>query len=100
VVDKLSKYAHFVPLRYPYTASKVADLFVDNVYHLHDMPQSVVSDCDPVLTSSFWQEVFGSIGTQLKMSTAHHPETVGQTERVNQLIECYLRHFICAHPQH
>jgi len=100
VVDKLTKYAHFIPLRHPYTASKVAELFVDNIYKLHSMPQSLVSDRDPVFTSQFWQAVFKSTGTHLRMSTAHHPETDGQTERVNQSIECFLRCFISAHPQH
>lgn len=77
VVDKLSKYAHFIPLRHPYTASKVVEVFVDNVYRLHGMPKSLVSDRDPIFTSQFWQSVFKATGTQLKMSTASHPETDG-----------------------
>jgi hypothetical protein len=99
IVDKLTKYAHFVSLKHPYTASKVAELFADNVYRLHSLPQSLVSDRDPVFTSQFWQSVFRATGTQLKMSTSNHPETDGQTERVNQSIECYLRCFVSAHPQ-
>jgi hypothetical protein len=99
VVDKLSKYVHFIPLTHPYTANKVADLFVDIVYRLHGMPQSLVSDRDPVFTSKFWQCVFRATGTQLRLSTANHPETDGQTKRVNQSIECYLRCFISAHPK-
>ena len=63
------------------------------------MPGSLVSDRDPVFTSSFWQSVFRAMGTQLKLSTVNHPETDGQTERVNQSIECYLRCFISAHLQ-
>lgn len=54
VVDKFSKYAHFIPLSHPYTASKVAELFVDNIYRLHSMPQALVSDRDPIFTSIFW----------------------------------------------
>lgn len=100
VVDKFSKYAHFIPIGHPYTASKVAELFVDNVYRLHSMPLSLVSDRDPVFTSLFWQSAFRATGTQLKMSTANHPGTDGQTERVDQSIECYLRCFISSHPQH
>jgi hypothetical protein len=99
VVDKLSKYAHFIPLRHPYTASKVADLFVANVFRLHGMPGALVSDRDPVFTSTFWQSVFRATGTHLKLSTAHHPQTDGKTERVNQSIECYLCCFITAQPQ-
>jgi hypothetical protein len=100
VVDKLTKYAHFVPLRPPYTASKVAGLFIDNPFRMHGTPQSLVSDRDLVFTSHFWQSVIRATRTQLKMSTAHHPQTDGQTKRVNQSIACYLRCFISAHPQH
>lgn len=67
VVDKLTKYAHFIPLRHPYIASKVAELFVDNVYKLHSMPQSLVSDRDPIFTSQFWQALFRATSTQLSL---------------------------------
>jgi hypothetical protein len=100
IVDKFSKYSHFIPLRHPYTAIKVAELFVNSIYRLHGMPRALVSDRDPVFTSQFWQAVFRATGTELQLSTAHHPQTDGQTERVNQSIECYLRCFISAHPQH
>jgi hypothetical protein len=100
VVDKLTKYAHFLPLRHPFTASKVTDIFVDNIFRLHGLPLSLISDRDPIFTSQFWQSVFRATGTQLKMSTSNHPQTDGQTERVNQSIECYLRCFISAHPHH
>jgi transposase InsO family protein len=85
-------------LRHPYTATKVAEAFIDNVYKLHGLPQSLVSDRDPVFTSQFWQSIFKATGTQLRLSTANHPETDGQTERVNQSIECFLRCFISAYP--
>jgi hypothetical protein len=97
VVDKLTKFAHFIPLHHPYTAVKVAEVFLDNVYKLHGLSQFLVSDRDPVFTSHFWQAIFRATSTQLHMSTANHPETDGQTERVNQSLECYLRCFISAH---
>jgi hypothetical protein len=100
IVKKFSKYANFLPLSHTYTASKVAELFIDNVYRLHSLPKALVSDRDPVFTSSFWQAVFRSTGTHLKMSTVNHLETDGQTECVNQSIECYLYCFISSHPQH
>lgn len=99
VVDKLTKYAHFIPLRHPYTPTKVAELFVDNIYKLHGMPKALVSDRDPIFMSQFGQAVFRATGTDLKLSTANHPETDGQTERVNQSIESFLRCFIGSHPQ-
>jgi hypothetical protein len=77
IVDKFSKYAHFVPVCHPYTASKVAEVFVDNIYRLHGLPQSLVSDRDPIFTSTFWQSVFRAMGTQMKLSTTNHPETDG-----------------------
>jgi hypothetical protein len=77
VVDKLTKYAHFIPLRHPYTAPKVAKFFVDNVYKLHGLPRVLVSDRDPIFTSQFWQSVFKATGTELRMSMAHHPKTDG-----------------------
>jgi hypothetical protein len=98
VVDKLSKFAHFIPLKHPYTAIKVAEVFLDNIYKLHGLPQSIISDRDPVFTSKFWQAIFRAIGTQLRLSTTNHPETDGQTECVNQSLECYLCCFISAHP--
>jgi hypothetical protein len=98
VVDKLTKYAHFMPLRHPYTAPKVAEIFVDNVYTLHGLPRVLVFDRDPVFTSHFWQSVFKETGIELCMSTAHHPETDGQTKLVNQSIECFLCCFISFHP--
>lgn len=57
VVDMLSKYAHFLALTHPYTAKDVADLFLDNIYKLHGLPKSILSDRGPVFTSQFWQQL-------------------------------------------
>jgi hypothetical protein len=94
-VDPFTKYAHFVPLHHPFTATKIADVFMDTVHKLHSMPVALVSDRDKIFTSTFWREIFKRTGVSLRMSTAYHP----QTERVNQQIECYLRCFISAHPK-
>lgn len=99
VVDRFSKYGHFIPLAHPYTAAKVASLFVDFVFKLHSLPESIVSDRDPVFTSHFWRDLFKVVGTQLNMSTAYHPASDGQTERVNQCVETYLRCFVHACPR-
>ncbi|CAL9242305.1 unnamed protein product [Arabidopsis halleri] len=75
VVDRLSKSAHLVPLSHPYTAKKVAAKFMDAIVKLHGMPRSIVSDRDPVFVSLFWREFWKLAGTQLRMSSAYHPQS-------------------------
>lgn len=99
VVDRLTKYAHFLSLKHLYTAQDVADLFLREVYKLHGLPQSIVSDRDPVFTSQFWQTLFKSMGTQLKLSTSYYPQTDGQTERLNLCLESYLRAMTSNNPK-
>lgn len=99
VIDKFTKYGHFIPVKHPYNAIKIVEIFLDNVYKLHGMPSLIVSDRDPVFTSDFWQHLIKRTGAELNMSSAYHPETDGQTERVNQQVECFLRCFVSAHPK-
>lgn len=98
VVDKFSKYAHFLPLSHPFTALQVATLYMNNIFKLHGLPEAMVSDRDKVFTSHIWQELFRLLGINLRMSSAYHPQTDGQTERVNQCLETYLRCFLHACP--
>ena len=99
VVDRLTKYAHFLPLKHPFTAKSVAHLFFDNVVKLHGVPKTIVSDRDRVFTASFWQELFKLLDTKLHMSSAYHPQTDGQTERVNQCLEMFLRCVVSDSPK-
>ncbi|WVZ87398.1 hypothetical protein U9M48_034038 [Paspalum notatum var. saurae] len=94
VVDKFSKYAHFIPLSHPFTAMKIAMVYMDNIFKLHGLPQAIISDRDRIFTSTLWQELFRLSGTALRMSSAYHPQNDGQTERVNQCLETYLRCFV------
>lgn len=91
VVDRFTKYAHFLPLKHPYTAQSVSRTFLDNVVKHHGLPKSIVIDRDRVFLNAFWKELFKLYDVKLARSTAYHPQTDGQTERVNQCLEMYLR---------
>ncbi|GJX22266.1 putative nucleotidyltransferase, ribonuclease H [Tanacetum coccineum] len=91
VVDRLTKSAHFLPIRKNYGISKLAEIFRQEIVRLHGTPTSIVSDRDPKFTSRFWKGLQKAWGTRLKFSTAFHPQTDGQSERTIQTLEDMLR---------
>jgi ribosomal protein L21E len=99
VVDKLTKYAHFIPLAHPYTVETVAQAFVDHIVKLHGPPLLIISDRDRIFTSNMWKSIFKGLGVQLRYSSSYHPQTDGQTERVNQCLESYLRCMTFSEPK-
>jgi transposase InsO family protein len=80
IMDLFSKYAHFLPMSHPYTTTSVAKVFFDAIIKLHGIPESIVSDRDPVFTSKFWIELFTLSGIKLQLSSAIHPQSDGQSD--------------------
>jgi hypothetical protein len=91
IVDRLTKSAHFLPISMKWKIEQLAKLYIREIVRLHGVPTDIVSDRDSRFVSRFWSELQRAYGTQLKYSTAFHPETDGQTERVNQILEDMLR---------
>jgi len=94
VVDRLTKMAHFVPTTERMSAEGLAQLFRDNIWKLHGLPDSIISDRGPQFAAGIMKELNQMLGIDTKLSTAFHPQTDGQTERMNQELEQYLRMFI------
>ncbi|TPX37422.1 hypothetical protein SmJEL517_g00640 [Synchytrium microbalum] len=98
VVDRFTKNAFFIPCKESITAQETAELFFTNIFRQRGLPEEIVSDRGPQFKSAFWKSLFRILETKVKLSTAYHPQTDGQTERVNQTLEQYLRCF-CSYEQ-
>ena len=99
VVDRLTKMRHYIPCTAKETnkgtsAPAMAQLFLDHMFRLHGLPETIVSDRGPQFISSFWEYLTASLDIKRKLSTAYHPQTDGQTERANQDLENYLRRYV------
>jgi hypothetical protein len=94
VVDRLTKFAHFFSIARDFSAAQVAELFFREVFRLHGLPKTIISDKDSRFMSTFWQELFRLVGMTLTPSTSYHPQTDGQTEIVNKWVEGYLRNYV------
>ena len=98
VADKLSKAAHFILVKTTCKATNVADSFLKQVFWLHGIPKVIILDWDPKFTGNFWKYLFKGLNTTLNFSTSFHPQTDGQTERVNQVMEDLLRMYVKEQP--
>jgi hypothetical protein len=91
IVDRLTKVAHFIPVKTTYTEVKLAELYNSRIVCLHGVQKNIVSDRGTQFTSWFWQKLHESMDTKLNFSSAYHPQTDGQIERTNQILEDMLR---------
>ncbi|KAF8761609.1 hypothetical protein RHS01_00745 [Rhizoctonia solani] len=96
IIDSFSKFGHFIPTTKKVTSKGLAELFVSHVWKLHGLPVRTISDRGTTFTGKFLRALYQRLGVKPSFSSAYHPESDGQTERVNQFIEFYLRSYIAA----
>jgi hypothetical protein len=94
VMDRLTKFVDFFAISIDYIASEDADLFLREIFRLHGLPKTIVSDRDNRFMSTFWQKLFRLVGMALTPSTSYHPQTDDQTEIVNKWVEGYLQNYV------
>ena len=98
VIDKLRNSAHFIPMKSTYKSINIAEIFMKEIFKLHGIPKMVVSHRNIKFTSTFWKELFVGLDTNLNFSTSYHPQTDGQTEQTNQIVEDMLRMYVRMKP--
>jgi hypothetical protein len=98
IVDRLTKIAHFLPVKTDHPVAIYAQLYFSRILSLHGVPNTIVSDRGPQLVAKFWEALHKSLGIKLLHSSAYHPQTSGQTERVNQILEDMLRACVLEYP--
>ncbi|MCO5606597.1 hypothetical protein L7F22_060785 [Adiantum nelumboides] len=97
IICRFSKQAHFVPVRKKIKSDHMVKLFMHNIFKNHGMPQSIVIDRDPRMTSLFWKALFENMGTTLKFSSSFHPQTDGQSEEANSIVLYLLKCYVSEH---
>jgi transposase InsO family protein len=100
IVDRLTKTAHFLPVLTTYNANKYAEIYLDQIVRLHGIPKMIISDCGAQFVARFWEQLQQTLGTKLIRSSAYHPQTDGQTERINQILEDMLRACVIQYDKH
>jgi hypothetical protein len=98
IVDRLTKSAHFIPVHTCYRAEKYVELYISRILCLYGVPKTIISNRGPQFIAHFWEQLHASLGTHLIHSSAYHPQTDGQTERVNQIFEDMLRACVLNYP--
>jgi transposase InsO family protein len=91
IVDRLTKTAHFIVVHTTYSVQDYAELYIDQIVRLYGIPKTIISDRGTQFVARFWEQLHESLGTKLIRSSSYHPQTDGQTERVNQIVEDMLR---------
>jgi hypothetical protein len=98
IINRLTKSAHFIPVHTFYRAEKYAELYISRILCLHGVLKTIIFDRSPQFVARFWEQLHASLGTCLIHNSAYHPQTDGQTERVNQILEDMLRACVLNYP--
>jgi hypothetical protein len=98
VVDKLTKYSHFIPMNITHKTTNVANIYMSEVACLHGIPKMILYERDPKFTSKLWRGLFKGFKTNMNFNTTYHVDSEGKTERVNQVIEDMLRMYVMEKP--
>jgi hypothetical protein len=98
IIDRLTKFTHFIPVHTFYRAEKYVELYISRILCLHGVPKTIISNRGPQFVAHFWEQLHASLGMHLIHSSAYHPQTDGQTERVNQILEDMLRACVLNYP--
>jgi transposase InsO family protein len=91
IVDTLTKTAHFIAVHTTYSVQQYAELYIDQIVRVHGIPKTIISNRETQFVARFWEQLHECLGTKLIRSSSYHPQTDGQTERVNQIVEDMLQ---------